>query len=72
MQQPTSLRQKTLLQNFTKIYNSVVVFLAVALTVLPTIVVGDFQQWLSRALVFLVASLSLCFGTSVPLTFLVA
>ena len=52
-----------------KIYTPVVVFLAVALTVLPTIVVGDFQQWLSRALVFLVASCPCALVLSVPLTF---
>ena len=54
---------------FAKIYTPVVVFLAVALTVLPTIVVGDFQQWLSRALVFLVASCPCALVLSVPLTF---
>ena len=56
----TANKSKTenFITKFAKIYTPVVVFLAVALTVLPTIVVGDFQQWLSRALVFL----SLCLG----------
>ena len=62
----TANKSKT---EFAKIYTPVVVFLAVALTVLPTIVVGDFQQWLSRALVFLVASCPCALVLSVPLTF---
>lgn len=67
----TANKSKTenFITRFAKIYTPVVVFLAVALTVLPTIVVGDFQQWLSRALVFLVASCPCALVLSVPLTF---
>lgn len=67
----TANKSKTenFITKFAKIYTPVVVFLAVALTVLPTIVVGDFQQWLSRALVFLVASCPCALVLSVPLTF---
>lgn len=67
----TANKSKTenFITKFAKIYTPVVVFLAMALTVLPTIVVGDFQQWLSRALVFLVASCPCALVLSVPLTF---
>lgn len=67
----TANKSKTenFITKFAKIYTPVVVFLAVALTVLPTIVVDDFQQWLSRALVFLVASCPCALVLSVPLTF---
>ena len=67
----TANKSKTenFITKFAKIYTPVVVFLAVALTVLPTIVVGDFQQWLSRALVFLVTSCPCALVLSVPLTF---
>ena len=67
----TANKSKTenFITKFAKIYTPVVVFWAVALTVLPTIVVGDFQQWLSRALVFLVASCPCALVLSVPLTF---
>ena len=67
----TANKSKTenFITKFAKIYTPVVVFLAVALTVLPIIVVGDFQQWLSRALVFLVASCPCALVLSVPLTF---
>lgn len=54
---------------FAKIYTPVVVFLAVALTVIPTLLGGELQQWLSRALVFLVASCPCALVLSVPLTF---
>jgi Cd2+/Zn2+-exporting ATPase len=47
----------------------VVVFSAIALAVIPTLFVGDFQKWLYRALVFLVISCPCALVISVPLAF---
>ncbi|MFV0497102.1 MAG: heavy metal translocating P-type ATPase [Candidatus Fimivivens sp.] len=59
-----------LISRFAKIYTPVVVVLAILLaTVPPLLNFGDFSMWLSRALVFLVASCPCALVISVPLTF---
>ncbi len=54
---------------FSRYYTPVVVFSAIALAVIPTLFVGDFQKWLYRALVFLVISCPCALVISVPLAF---
>ncbi len=59
-----------LISRFAKIYTPAVVLLAVLLAVLPPLLGhGSFGMWLSRALVFLVASCPCALVISVPLTF---
>ncbi len=54
---------------FARYYTPVVVILAAALAVIPTICVGDFGTWLYRALSFLVISCPCALVISVPLSF---
>lgn len=54
---------------FAKAYTPTVIALAVLVAVIPTIITGDFTTWLSRALVFLVASCPCAIVISVPLGF---
>lgn len=59
-----------LISRFANIYTPTVVALAVLLAVLPPVLgFGTFGMWLSRALVFLVASCPCALVISVPLTF---
>lgn len=52
---------------FAKIYTPIVVFLALLITIIPTLLGADFQTWLYRALVFLVTSCPCALVISVPL-----
>lgn len=54
---------------FSRYYTPVVVFSAIALATIPTLFVGNFQQWLYRSLVFLVISCPCALVISVPLAF---
>lgn len=59
-----------LISRFAKVYTPAVVALAALLAVLPPLIgFGAFSMWLSRALVFLVASCPCALVISVPLTF---
>ena len=59
-----------LISRFARIYTPIVVVLAVLLAVVPPLLgFGAFSIWLSRALVFLVASCPCALVISVPLTF---
>lgn len=57
------------IRNFAKIYTPVVVFLAITICLLPALFVNDyqFQEWLYRALAFLVISCPCALVISVPL-----
>ena len=57
------------IRKFAKIYTPIVVFLAVAICVLPMLFVNDyvFRDWLYRALVFLVISCPCALVISIPL-----
>jgi len=58
------------IRKFAKVYTPIVFFLAVLLTVIPYLFLGDeyvFTQWLERALVFLVISCPCALVISVPL-----
>ncbi len=54
---------------FAKIYTPVVVLVAVILAVVPTLIWGNFTQWLYRALSFLVVSCPCALVISIPLGF---
>ncbi len=54
---------------FARIYTPVVVFAALALTIIPTLFGGDLATWLYRGLMFLVVSCPCALVISVPLTF---
>lgn len=71
VQEATERKAKTqrFITRFAKIYTPIVVFLAVALTFLPYFFVADyvFNDWLYRALVFLVISCPCALVVSIPL-----
>ena len=48
------------ISKFAKYYTPIVVFLAVALAIIPSIITGAWGKWVYRALCFLVISLPLC------------
>ena len=54
---------------FAKIYTPIVVFLAVALAIVPSLVTSDWNTWIYRALIFLVISCPCALVISVPLSF---
>ena len=62
-------QSETFITKFARIYTPVVVFAALALAVIPTLLGGDFATWLYRALMFLVVSCPCALVISVPLTF---
>lgn len=71
VQNATAHKSKTelFIRKFAKIYTPIVVFLAVGLTVLPILFVADyvFEEWLYRALIFLVISCPCALVISIPL-----
>lgn len=71
VQNATSRKSKTelFIRKFARIYTPIVVFLAMALTVLPYFFVSDyvFRDWFYRALVFLVISCPCALVISIPL-----
>ena len=63
-------QSETFITRFARIYTPVVVFAAVALAVVPPLLLGgNFATWLYRALMFLVVSCPCALVISVPLTF---
>lgn len=71
VQNATSRKSKTelFIRKFARIYTPIVVFAAIALTLLPYFFVDEyiFQDWLYRALVFLVISCPCALVISIPL-----
>lgn len=71
VQNATSQKAPTelFIRKFAKIYTPIVVFLAIAICLLPYFFVGDyvFKEWLYRALVFLVISCPCALVISIPL-----
>ncbi|TVZ26181.1 Cd2+/Zn2+-exporting ATPase [Gillisia sp. Hel_I_86] len=71
VQNATKRKSKTelFIRKFARIYTPVVVFLAIALTFLPYFIVEnyEFQDWLYRALIFLVISCPCALVISIPL-----
>lgn len=66
-------KRETFIARFAKVYTPIVVYLALALAVLPPLLSGDFASsfplWLNRALTFLVVSCPCALVLSIPLTF---
>ena len=62
-------QSETFITRFARVYTPIVVFLALALAIVPTLFGGNFATWLYRALMFLVVSCPCALVISVPLTF---
>ncbi len=62
-------KSEAFITKFARIYTPIVVFAAIALAVIPTLLGGNFATWLYRALMFLVVSCPCALVISVPLTF---
>lgn len=62
-------RSEQFITRFAKIYTPVVVFAAIALAVIPSLVTGQWQTWVYRSLEFLVISCPCALVISVPLSF---
>ena len=62
-------KSEKFIKRFAKIYTPAVCLSAVALAVVPSLIYGNFPQWLYRALTFLVISCPCALVISVPLTF---
>lgn len=62
-------KAENFISRFAKIYTPVVVFSALALAVIPSIITGNWSVWLYRALNFLVVSCPCALVISVPLSF---
>lgn len=62
-------RREALVTRFAKVYTPVVVALAVLLAVIPSLVDGNWLEWIRRALIFLVISFPCALVISVPLSF---
>jgi len=62
-------KSEAFITKFARIYTPIVVFAAIALAVVPTLLGGHLATWLYRALMFLVVSCPCALVISVPLTF---
>lgn len=63
-------KTENFITKFAKIYTPIVVFLAIAIAVIPPIIFGgDFYRWFVRALIFIVISCPCALVISVPLGF---
>lgn len=62
-------RREALVTRFAKVYTPVVVALAVLFAVIPSLVDGNWLEWIRRALIFLVISCPCALVISVPLSF---
>lgn len=54
---------------FARIYTPVIVVAAILLAVIPSLITGDWSEWIHRSLIFLVASCPCALVLSVPLSF---
>lgn len=57
------------ISKFAKYYTPIVVFLAVALAIIPSVITGAWGKWVYRALCFLVISCPCALVISIPLSF---
>ena len=62
-------RSEDFIAKFARIYTPVVVICAAALAIVPPLIVGNFETWLYRALIFLVISCPCALVISIPLSF---
>lgn len=57
------------ISKFAKVYTPIVVFAALAVAVIPSIITGDVSQWVQNALIFLVVSCPCALVISIPIAF---
>lgn len=62
-------KAENFITRFARYYTPVVVFAALALAVIPSLITGDWMTWVQRGLTFLVVSCPCALVISVPLTF---
>ena len=62
-------KKEEYITKFSRIYTPVVIILAILLAIVPAILGADFETWLYRALVFLVASCPCSIVISIPLAY---
>lgn len=62
-------KQEKFITKFARIYTPIVVGIAVFIAIVPIFFVGEFKEWLYRALIFLVVSCPCALVISVPLSF---
>lgn len=62
-------KSENFIRKFAHVYTPIVVFAAIALAVIPSIITDDVALWVYRALTFLVVSCPCALVISVPLTF---
>ena len=62
-------KREAFITRFARVYTPCVVFAALALAVIPPLFVGEWSQWIHRALIFLVVSCPCALVLSVPLSF---
>ena len=62
-------KSENFIRRFAHVYTPIVVFAAIALAVIPSLITGDVALWVYRALTFLVVSCPCALVISVPLTF---
>jgi len=62
-------RREKLITRFARFYTPIVVSIAVILALIPSMVTGDWMEWVRRALIFLVISCPCALVVSVPLAF---
>ncbi len=62
-------KSESFITRFARYYTPIVVFLAIALAVIPSIITGEPMTWINRALIFLVISCPCALVISVPLSF---
>jgi len=62
-------KSENFIRRFAHVYTPIVVFAAIALAVIPSLITGDVAMWVYRALTFLVVSCPCALVISVPLTF---
>lgn len=62
-------KAENFITKFAKYYTPCVVFAALALAIIPSIITGDWTKWINRALIFLVISCPCALVISVPLSF---
>jgi Cd2+/Zn2+-exporting ATPase len=60
---------ESFITKFAKVYTPIVVGLAVAIALIPSLITGEWATWIYRALMFLVVSCPCALVISVPLTF---
>ena len=62
-------KAENFITKFAKFYTPIVVFAALALAIVPSLIFGDWGNWIERACIFLVVSCPCALVISVPLSF---